>query len=331
MELGKLERLDPRNVWAHEAHDMTPWLLDNADVLSDVLGIDLELSDAEHPVGAFSLDLIGRDLTHGCVLIVENQLTQTDHGHLGQLITYAAGTDAGTVVWVAPAFREEHREALALLNNLGGERVRFFGVRLGVVRIGESVPAPLLELEAQPNDWAAGLAATAQAASRGGGKAAAYAEFWTKMVERIRADHPSWTRARRPGGDNWLSLGAAFPGAIYSLVFSRKGIRSELYIDDPDPRRVETIYEALHRRKPRIEEIYGAELSWEKLASSRASRVAAYTEGDILLEERHGEFMAWFLDAQVRLRRAIEAVLPELRSELARPRTTSALGSTDSA
>jgi hypothetical protein len=70
MKLGRLERIDPRLVWPHEAHDMTPWLLNNADVLSDVLGIDLELSAAEHPVGAFSLDLIGRDLTHDCVLIV---------------------------------------------------------------------------------------------------------------------------------------------------------------------------------------------------------------------------------------------------------------------
>jgi hypothetical protein len=66
-----------------------------------VLGIDLELSAAEHPVGGCALDLIGRDLTNNCVLIVENQLTITDHGHLGQILTYAAGTDAGTVVWLA--------------------------------------------------------------------------------------------------------------------------------------------------------------------------------------------------------------------------------------
>jgi len=79
--LGKLEPLNPRKVWPHEAHDFTPWLLDNADALADVLGIDMELSAAEHPVGGYSLDLLGKDLTNNCVLIVENQLTQTDHGH----------------------------------------------------------------------------------------------------------------------------------------------------------------------------------------------------------------------------------------------------------
>lgn len=317
MELGRLERLDPRTVWAHEAYDMTPWLLSNADVLGDVLGIDLELSSAEHPVGAFSLDLIGRDLTHDCVLIVENQLTQTDHGHLGQLITYAAGTDAGTVVWVAPSFREEHREALALLNNLGGERVRFFGVQLGVVRIGDSAAAPLLELQAQPNDWAAQVSTTARVASREGSKTAAYAEFWAVMLDRIRAEHPAWTRARRAGGDNWLSLGSAFRSAGYNLVFPRGKIRSELYIDDLDRDRVGVVFSALQRHRAEIERIYGAELVWEG-TRGRASRVCADADGDVMQTDRHGDFVAWFLDAQQRLRRAIDAVTPAVLADIER-------------
>src|SRR6266536_3074990 len=79
------------------------------------------------PGGRVRSDLVGRDLTNDCVLIVENQLSATDHGHLGQLITYAAGTEARTIVWLAPVFREEHRQALDYLNALGGENASFFG------------------------------------------------------------------------------------------------------------------------------------------------------------------------------------------------------------
>jgi hypothetical protein len=140
--LGSLEYLNPRAMWKHEALNFTPWLLDNAEVLAEALGIDVELTAAEHPVGGFNLDLVGRDLTNDCVLIVENQLAATDHGHLGQLLTYAAGTDARTVVWLAPTFRKEHRQALDYLNDLGGEETRFFGVEISVVRIGASQPAP---------------------------------------------------------------------------------------------------------------------------------------------------------------------------------------------
>src|SRR5829696_9348086 len=137
-ELGKLEHVDPRLVWTHEAHEFTPWLLANADRLSEALGIDLELEAAEHGVGGYSLDLVGRDITNDAVLIVENQLATTDHTHLGQVLTYAAGTGASTIVWIATEFREEHRQALDWLNEQTGEETHFFGIELQVARIGES-------------------------------------------------------------------------------------------------------------------------------------------------------------------------------------------------
>lgn len=166
-ELAKIEVLDPRSVWTHEAHDFTPWLLANAGALAEVLGIDIELTANEHPVGNFSLDLVGRDLTNDCVLIVENQLAGTDHGHLGQIVTYSAGTDAGTVVWMATSFREEHRQALDWLNGLAQGNARFFGVEIGAIRIAGSPPAPLFRLRAQPNDWHSQVATAAKASSQG--------------------------------------------------------------------------------------------------------------------------------------------------------------------
>lgn len=151
--IGRLNSVPAREVWRHEALDFTPWLLDNADVLSEVLGLDLELETAEHPVGDFSLDLIGRDRLSGDLVIVENQLEQSDHTHLGQIMTYAGGTDASHVVWVAPSFRPEHRRALEWLNERTDETTRFFAVEVKVVRIGDSPYAPLLSLAVQPNDW----------------------------------------------------------------------------------------------------------------------------------------------------------------------------------
>jgi hypothetical protein len=153
VDLGRLECVDPRLVWIHEAHDFTPWLLENGDRLAEALGIDLELEAAEHAVGGYSLDLVGRDLTNDAVLIVENQLDTTDHSHLGQVLTYAAGTAASTIVWIATAFREEHRQALDWLNENTSEDTHFFGIELQVVKIGDSLRAPLFNVVAEPNDW----------------------------------------------------------------------------------------------------------------------------------------------------------------------------------
>lgn len=134
--LGRLESVERRAVWTHEARSFTPWLLKNADVLGEVLGMDLVLSGAEHSVGGFLLDLIGVDESTNERVIIENQLDGTDHIHLGQLLTYACGTYPTNIVWIAAKFREEHRAALDWLNSRADEDTRFFGVELNVVRIG---------------------------------------------------------------------------------------------------------------------------------------------------------------------------------------------------
>lgn len=151
--LGRLEPVDPRDVWPSEAQDFTPWLLANAQALSEAVGMDLNLEAAEHPIGGFSLDLIGVDTATGDRVIVENQLEVSDHSHLGQILTYAGGTDPVNVLWLATSFREEHRAALEWLNERTNESTRFFAVRIQVVRIGTSSPAPLFTLVVQPNDW----------------------------------------------------------------------------------------------------------------------------------------------------------------------------------
>jgi hypothetical protein len=313
-ELGRLERVSPREVWSHEAHDLTPWLLENEDVLADALQIDLELSAAEHPVGSFSLDLIGRDLTNDCVLIVENQLEATDHSHLGQLITYAAGTDAGTVVWLSPVIREEHRQALDLLNDLGGDRVRFFALELRVVRIGDSSAAPLLELRAQPNDWHSRISASARATSQGTGKSALYQQFWLAFVERVREQYADWTRSRAPAPANWFSMPCPFKGNSSYIASFAQGdrLRTELYIDYADQDEVDRLFSALKAEQNTIESVYGATLSWEDLPERRASRIAAYSEGDVTKTERHDDYIAWFLDSGHRLRKAVDAVVDKV-------------------
>lgn len=318
MELSRIERLDPRAVWAHEAHELTPWLLENADVLADTLGIDLELSIAEHPVGSFSLDLLGRDLTNDCVLMVENQLSPTDHDHLGKLITYAAGTDAKTVIWLAPSFREEHRQALDLLNDLGGDRVRFFGVQLGVIRVDGSVPAPLFDLRAQPNDWHAQVSAAARSGSQGGVKPALYTTFWQRFLERVHTEHPDWTNARKAVAANWFSMPCPFKGGpFYSVSFGQGAkIKSELYIDYQDGERADALFAALMERRAQIEASYGGALSWEELPERRASRVADYADGDVTRADEHDRYIDWFFASGKRLRAAISAVAPEVSATL---------------
>lgn len=309
-ELGNLNEIDVRSVWPNEAADFTPWLLDNPARLAEVLGIDLDLRQAEHPVGSFSLDLIGRDLTNNCELIVENQLTSTDHVHLGQLMTYAAGTKAQTIVWIATQFREEHREAIRWLNDVAGENARFFGIEVSVVQIGSSLPAPLFRLRAEPNEWGALVAHQSGELTD---REAAYRDFWAVFLTALQDQHPSWSNARKPGKASWLAMPSGYPGCKWTVSFGgNKRLVSELYIDIGDLETNMDIFKKFLAQRETIEASFGRELSWEDLPDRRACRIAFYGDGHVTERARHGEFTQWMLKTQDEMRAAFSAAHVDL-------------------
>lgn len=307
--LGKLEPVDPRSIWQHEAGDFTPWLLGNADRLAQALGIELELEAAEHPIGGYKLDLVGRDITNDAVLIVENQLEGTDHSHLGQVLTYAAGTSASTIVWIATAFRPEHRQALDWLNENTGEQVHFFGIEIQVVKIGDSPNAPLFNIVVQPNDWQKQVRAATQpgAISERG---ILYLQFWERLLAQVKTDHPHWSNARKASPDSWIEMKSPIKGCRVSQSFAQGDrLRHELYIDTGDSDRNLEIFGKLRGQQAELEHAYGRPLTWEELPTRRACRIADYKAGCKITEEgRFEEFIDWFVDAGSRLRQALGAV-----------------------
>jgi hypothetical protein len=153
-ELGTLKRIEAREIWIDEARDFTPWLKENIGVLGSVLGMDLDLVDSEVAVGPFSCDLMAKDVSGDRWVVIENQLEQTDHSHLGQLLTYGAGREASVFVWISPRFRDEHRAAVDWLNEQSGERALFFGVEIEVVVIDDAPKAaPNFKIVSSPNKW----------------------------------------------------------------------------------------------------------------------------------------------------------------------------------
>jgi Domain of unknown function (DUF4268) len=306
-DLGRLEPVDPRSIWPPEALNFTPWLALNADRLAEALGIELELNATEHPVGGYSLDIIGKDQTNGVVLIVENQLGDSDHSHLGPLLTYAAGTGASTIVWITTRFRDEHRQALTWLNEHTDQDTHFFGVELEVVKIGGSVPAPLFRVVALPNDWQKSVRAST-AGVTAGSRNELYRQFWAKLLERIRSEHPSWTRATT-AAQNWLWIPAPIRGCGINPVFGGKGkIREELYIDRAAPEQCRAVFDALHARREEFEAAYGRRLEWEPLEGKKACRIFEPAEGDVEKEAEHEKYIEFFIDAGERFRNAISAV-----------------------
>jgi hypothetical protein len=303
IELGALRRVELRDVWKHEAMDFTPWLVENMDLIGKVLGLDLETVGSEQAVGDFAVDILARDLGRNRRVIIENQLDETDHKHLGQLITYAAGLDAGTVVWVSREFREEHRQALDWLNRGGGGSTEFFGVVVELLQVDDSKPAVNLRLIASPNNWSRRTIPTTTAEDPSG-KYARYQQFFQRLIDELREKH-RFTNARIGQPQNWYSFSTGTRGFQYAFSYAAGGrLRAELYIDTGESAQNVGALDALGRERASIESDFGESLEWETLEGKRACRIAVYRPGSI--EDASAsleEYQRWAIDRLLKFKK----------------------------
>ena len=151
-KFGELKEVPMRDIWAHEAHKFTPWLERNIGALGNALDLDLCSTQVEAQVGDFSLDLLAKT-GDGDIVAIENQFQWTDHSHLGQLLTYAAGCDAKILIWIVEEARDEHRAAVEWLNRKTGVDTHFYLVAVKIVQIDNSLPAYQFIPVVAPNQW----------------------------------------------------------------------------------------------------------------------------------------------------------------------------------
>lgn len=318
--LGRLERVDLRNIWLSEAAGFTPWLAqpENLSVLAEAVGFELELEAQERNVGPFRADILCKDVETGHWVLIENQLERTDHTHLGQLLTYASGLQAVTIIWIAAKFTEQHRSTLDWLNEITDERFSFFGLEVELWRIGDSLAAPKFNIISKPNDWSrdVNVAARAISAEPVTDTKQKQLAYWTQWRDRLDAA-PGAYRIRKPAAQHWLdfSIGRAnyWVSATLNAPERRAGIELNMR-NSPDNK---LNFETLSSERSAIEDEFGEPLIWLPLAGKKSSRVAAYkTDIDPLDESNWPELLDWMqitFDRFQQIFRARIRSLPETR------------------
>lgn len=305
---GTIKTLDLRSLWPREAQDFTPWLAANIRELGDALGMELEVVETEAGVGDFALDILARDLGTDRNVIIENQYGGTDHDHLGKLLTYAAGFDASTLVWISETIREEHRSALEWLNQHSDANTQFFGVLVEVFQIDNSLPAFRFRPVVFPNEWSKGRRPPVASSSR----AEAYRGFFQELIDELREKH-KFTGARVGLPASWYSFASGFSGIAYSASFALGGrVRVELSIDQGDAEANKALFDRLAECRERLEAALGETLAWERLDERRMSRIALYRAGSIDSDEATlADIRSWMVEKLRHMKRVFD---PELRS-----------------
>jgi len=292
VSFGNLKRLNLRDIWSHEATEFTPWLAEHIADLGEALGLELELEQKEASVGDFSLDLLAKDLGTKRTVVIENQVTGTDHDHLGKLLTYASGFDASIVIWIAETIREEHRQALEWLNERTNDDTEFFGVVIEVLKVDESKPAYNFRPIVFPNEWKKSVNRSSSAEVSE--KMERYRTYFQQLIDELRDVH-KFTNAKTAQPQNWRYFCSGVPGFGYGMSFAQGNkVRTELYIDTGDNEKNKAVYDIIFKDKETIERDYGQSLSWERLDKRRGCRIALYRDGSIDMDiEALNEIKEW--------------------------------------
>jgi hypothetical protein len=208
MKLGRITKIELRSQWKSESSDFTPWLAgdENIKLLSDAIGIDLEVQKQEERVGPFRADILCKDTISGNYVLIENQLEKTDHIHLGQLMTYAAGLNAVNIVWIAQKFTEEHRAALDWLNENTTEGLNFFGIEIELIKIDASLPAPIFNVISQPNDWSKTVKRTAQNNNGSFTETKLLQQEYWQCLKDLMEKNNSVLKNQKPSPQHWTSF-----------------------------------------------------------------------------------------------------------------------------
>ena len=270
VKIGKLTEVDVRDLWKHEQYDFSNWLAkeENIKLLDDEIGLTLMDINKEVYIGSYRCDLVAKDETTGQIVIIENQLEATNHDHLGKIITYAAGLDAKTIIWIVKEAREEHKAAIEWLNNNSSEEIGFFLIELHAYKINDSLPAPMFKVVEKPNNF------TKTSKQNYSDKELNRSQnerliFWEEFNTVIVGKGKPFS-VRKPTTDHWydVTIGTSEAHLAINLVNKENKIVLELYILDN-----KNLFDHIYEDKEKIENTLQMSFSWERLDGKKASRI----------------------------------------------------------
>lgn len=302
MKLGKIKRItDIRSVWHHEEKDFSKWLAqdENLKQLSDTIGIDIVLEERESSVGNFSVDLYALEEGTERRIIIENQLEDTNHDHLGKLITYASGKGAEVIIWVVKRARDEHRQAIEWLNQNTGVNIGFFLVEIELWQIDDSAVAPKFNVVERPNDWAKqmknvdSLSETKQL----------QLHFWQQLSEYIKSNdsYAKEFTPRKAQPQHWydLSVGSSSYHIGLTVNTQKNRLGAEIYIPDDKDK-----FAMFKEHAQEIEKLIGEKVEWRE--ATKATRIITLHSCDISKEEQWDDAFNWLMDKALVFKRIVK-------------------------
>ncbi len=309
--LSKLKKVQLREIWEHEALDFTNWLAQeqNLSELSNEIGINIKLIKTEANVGTFNVDILAQEESTDRKIIIENQLEDTDHDHLGKIITYASGYDAETIIWIVKDVRAEHQKAIEWLNEHTDENINFFLIKIELWQIEDSHPAPKFEIIVSPNEWAKTIKTNPTNGELTNTKLSQLA-FWNDFKSYV-SKVDSRIRLQTPRPQHWYDVSMGSSEAHIALTVNTRDsiITCELYINDN-----KKLYEYLIEQKEHITNEIGEEGNWWNARKASGIRVKREVN-NVFDGEMNNDYFAWLYKQTILFQQVFQKYLRQYKNK----------------
>ena len=263
-------------------------------------------------------DILCRNLSSpsdGHLVLIENQLEKTDHTHLGQLMTYGAGLQTLTIIWIAAKFTDEHRAALDWLNDITNQGFNFFGVEMELWRIGNSKVAPRFNLVSKPNDWTKSVSSAASQITTEEltETQVIQLQYWTNFrsllestptqIKPAKAKPQSWTSYSIGRSDFWINV---YTNSIKNVI----GVL--LVLSGPNAK---AHFHLLHQQKDEFQKHFDTVLDWRELPDKKESRVEMNKLEDPKDDARWPQQHQWLLDRLLKFHSIFGPAIKQLNAD----------------
>ncbi len=291
MKFETLNPVDLRKAWTNEATDFTPWLAsqEGLDMLGQAINMELELDETEKGVGPYRADIVCVDTSTNMKVLIENQIEKINHNHLGQVLTYAAGLNAVTIIWIAKSFTDEHRATLDWMNEISNEDINFFGLEIELWQIGDSGFAPKLNIVSKPNDWLK-QRSTSYSSKDISDTKMLQLDFWTKFNEYLK-ESGSFIKGTKARPQHWNVYSIGRSKFWLSTTVNTQSNRISVSVSGRGPF-ASSFYSQLESQKNEIEEEIGSQLIW-KMASRQFVIRKRNAEADPTKRENWPAYFSW--------------------------------------
>lgn len=309
--LGRIETVGLKSHFGSESSNFTPWLAENLDVLSETIHLKLTNASTEQTSENFRVDIQAEVEDSDKKVVIENQFGDSNHDHLGKIITYRTAFNAQIAIWIVEKAREEHVAAVNWLNETDNG-CDFYLLELQLIRIGDSQLAPMFTLKSSPSKE------TREIHRMESRRHEMRLKFWTRLLEAFHADKSMTAfKNNSPTKDSFISSGTGINGLQWHLWVTKTFVRCELRIDKgkgSDEENIAILHK-LAEDKQQVERAFGKELVWLEGEDIRVTSVRTeFPGGYDHPEEEWAEIIAADLECTKRFIAALKEPVAKLKT-----------------